>query len=75
MVLSSLAFSGVKLHSLRISGMLGYGWSQEGVAIQALAVPDDFLRSVSELRDLEIGLETNDSSFKGQNAFDFPYLY
>ena len=64
MVLSSLAFSGVKLHTLRFPDLTHYGSSHQGVAIQALAVPDDIFRGVSELRDLQLALETNDNSFK-----------
>jgi hypothetical protein len=63
MVLSSLAFSGVKLHTLKFPSIF-YGSSYQGVAIQALAVPDDIFRGVSELRDLQLALETNDNSFK-----------
>ena len=64
MVLSSLAFSGVKLHALKFPSITHYGSSYQGVAIQALAVPDDIFRGVSELRDLQLALETNDNSFK-----------
>jgi hypothetical protein len=64
MVLSSLAFSGVKLHTLRFSNIPRYCSSYRGVAIQALVIPDDIFRGVSELRDLQLALETNDNSFK-----------
>jgi hypothetical protein len=64
MVLSSLAFSGVRLHALEFPDINRYCSSYQGVAIQALAVPDDIFRGVSELRDLQIALETNDNSFK-----------
>jgi hypothetical protein len=64
MVLSSLAFSGVKLHTLKFPGITHYDSSYQGVAVQALAVPDDIFRGVSELRDLQLALETNDNSFK-----------
>jgi hypothetical protein len=65
MVLSSLTFSGVKLHALRLPDITSYGSSHQGVTIQALAVPDDIFRGVSELRDLQLALETNDNSFRG----------
>jgi hypothetical protein len=67
MVILSLEFSGVKLHALRFPDIFGYCSSHpsyQGVAIQALAVPDDIFRGVSELRDLQLALETNDDSFK-----------
>jgi hypothetical protein len=64
MVLSSLAFAGVKLHALKFPGITHYDSSYQGVAVQALAVPDDIFRGVSELRDLQLALETNDNSFK-----------
>ena len=64
MVLSSLAFSGLRLHALTFPDINRYCSSHQGVAIQALAVPDDIFRGVSELRDLQIALETNDNSFK-----------
>ena len=64
MVLSSLAFSGVKLHTLRFPSITLYDSIYQGVTIQALAVPDDIFRGVSELRDLQLALETNDNSFK-----------
>jgi hypothetical protein len=59
MILSSLAFSGVKPRSLQVASS-GYGRAAQGVSIQALCVPSDFLPCLSELRNLQLHLETND---------------
>jgi hypothetical protein len=67
-ILSSLAFSEVKPHQLLVPHF-GYGYQNQGVSLQALFMPRELLSCVSELRCLEITLETDDTSYKSMLPF------
>ena len=63
MVLSSLALSGAKPHTLNLT-WVSYGYGFQGVSIQALSMPRKMFQGVSELRELHLTLETNDTTYK-----------
>jgi hypothetical protein len=67
MVLSSLALSGARPHTLRLA-WIAYGCGAKGVSLQALSMPRSMFKGVSELRELQLALETNDTAYKSQYA-------
>jgi hypothetical protein len=65
MVLSSLALSGARVHTLQ-SEYSTYGSNFQGVSLQALSMPPKMFRGIHRLRKLELALETNDTAYQSQ---------
>lgn len=60
-VISALALTGKKLHSLRVRS-IGYGVDSEGISLRALCVPWELLPCFFELKELRLTFETTEPS-------------